>query len=82
MHTSLASCITQYATDKQKLPLSIKLFILQDVVSALVYLHTQEPPILHRDLTANNVLLTSSMKAKVADLGMAKIITIALACQN
>ena len=73
MHTSLAHCLTQ---DKQKFPLSIKLFILQDVARALVYLHTQEPPILHRDLTANNVLLTPSMRAKVADLGMAKIMTI------
>ena len=78
MHTNLANCITEYATDRQKFPLANKLFILQDVASALVYLHSQEPPILHRDLTANNVLLTSSMKAKVADLGMAKIMTIGL----
>ena len=78
MHTSLASCITQYATDRQKFPLANKLFILQDVASALVYLHSQEPPILHRDLTANNVLLTSSMRAKVADLGMAKIMIIGM----
>ena len=78
MHTSLAKCLTQYATDRKKFPLANKLFILQDVASALVYLHSQEPPILHRDLTANNVLLTSSMKAKVADLGMAKIMTIGM----
>ena len=76
MRTSLARCLTQCGADRQRFPLSIKLFILQDVARALVYLHSQEPPILHRDLTANNVLLTSSMKAKVADLGMSKIMTI------
>ena len=76
MHTSLARCLTQCGADRQRFPLSIKLFILQDVARALVYLHSQESPILHRDLTANNILLTSSMKAKVADLGMAKIMTI------
>ena len=76
MRTSLACCLTQCGADRQRFPLSIKLFILQDVARALVYLHSQEPPILHRDLTANNVLLTSSMKAKVAYLGMAKIMTI------
>ena len=78
MRTSLACCLTQCGADRQRFPLSIKLFILQDVARALVYLHSQEPPILHRDLTANNVLLTSSMKAKVADLGMAKIMTIGM----
>ena len=78
MRTSLARCLTQCGADRQRFPLSIKLFILQDVARALVYLHSQEPPILHRDLTANNVLLTSSMKAKVADLGMAKIMTIGM----
>ena len=74
MHNSVAQCLKQYACDKQKFPLSTKLFILQDVARALVYLHSQNPPIVHRDLTANNVLLTSNMTAKLADLGVAKII--------
>ena len=74
MHTSVAKCLEQYECDKKKFPLSTKLFILRDVARALVYLHSQNPPIIHRDLTANNVLLTSNMKAKLADLGVAKII--------
>ena len=76
MHTSLAYCLTQYESEKEKFPLAMKLFILQDVATALVYLHSQEPPILHRDLSANNVLLTSNMRAKVADLGVAKILNV------
>ena len=76
MCTSLALCLSQCGADRQRFPLSIKLFILQDVATALVYLHSQEPPILHRDLSANNVLLTSNMRAKVADLGVAKILNV------
>ena len=74
MYTSVTECLEQYEGDKLKFPLSTKLFILRDVARALVYLHSQNPPIIHRDLTANNVLLTSDMKAKLADLGVAKII--------
>ena len=42
----------------------------------LRYLHEYSPPIVHRDLSANNVLLTSSMSAKISDLGVAKILNI------
>ena len=39
--------------------------ILSDVALGLRYLHQQSPPIIHRDLSANNVLLSSSLQAKV-----------------
>ena len=53
-----------------------KLSILLDVSSGLLYLHTQlEKPLIHRDLTAANVLLTEDFKqAKIADLGVSKLI--------
>ena len=79
MYTSLGHCLTQYESEKEKFPLAMKLLILQDVATALVYLHSQDPPILHRDLSANNVLLTSNMRAKVADLGVAKILNVDVA---
>ena len=50
--------------------------ILSDVALGLRYLHEQSPPIVHRDLSANNVLLTSSMKAKISDLGVAKVLSL------
>ena len=40
----------------------------------LQYLHSQTPPIIHRDLTCNNVLVTDNKIAKIADLGVARII--------
>jgi len=76
MFTSLAHCLTLYRTSREKFPRHTKLLILQDVARAVVYLHSQNPQIVHRDLTANNVLLTSNMSAKVADLGVAKIVNI------
>lgn len=72
MPFALSDCIEQY----RKLPEEISYSILQSVALGLNYLHTLNPPIIHRDLTANNVLLTNSMTAKIADLGMAKILDI------
>ena len=36
----------------------------------VLYLHHQNLPILHHDVTANNVLLTSDMKPKITDFCM------------
>lgn len=56
------------------IPLALKNMFMQDIAKGLNYLHTQSSPIIHGDLTAKNVLLTSSMTAKLADLGNAHII--------
>ena len=46
------------------IPLSMKQDILLDVAKGLTYLHTRSPAIIHRDLSARNVLLNSAMVAK------------------
>ena len=53
--------------------LALKYSVLQNVASGLAYLHRQPSPIIHRDLSARNVLLGWDMVAKIADLGMARI---------
>ena len=53
------------------LGLPAKLTILCDVASGLDYLHSCKPSIIHRDLTARNVLLDSKKAAKIADFGNA-----------
>ena len=56
------------------LPLALKQSLLADVARGLFYLHTRNPPVVHRDLSARNVLLTSSLVAKISDLGNARIV--------
>ena len=51
-----------------------KLSILYDVCCGLQYLHTRNPPIIHQDLTPNNILLCSHFRAKITDLGVAKVL--------
>ena len=54
------------------IPLAAKLRILLDIVRGLLYLHTHDPVIIHRDITSRNVLLNrASLQAKIADLGNA-----------
>ena len=48
--------------------------ILYDVCLGLSYLHGRDPPVIHRDLSSNNVLLTSHLVAKISDLGLARMI--------
>ena len=54
--------------------LCLKCRILHNVASGLDYLHQQTPPIIHRDLSARNVLLNWRLVAKIADLGVARIV--------
>ena len=67
MHMDLNQCIKTY----HDIPLPYKTSILRDVAYSLAYLHSI--PIIHRDLNAGNVLLTESLRAKIADLGVAKL---------
>ena len=57
------------------LPLSLKRSVLEDVACGLLYLHNRHPPVIHRDLTSKNVLLTSSLVAKITDMGNSRIVT-------
>ena len=70
--TTLARCIDTYGV----LPEEVSYSILHDVALGLYYLHSQTPPIIHRDLSANNVLLATNMTAKISDLGVARILNL------
>ena len=54
--------------------MGLKCSVLHNVASGLAYLHERSPPVIHRDLSARNVLLNSGMVGKIADLGMARIV--------
>ena len=70
--TNLTSCIDEHSV----LPKEISYSILHDVALGLCYLHGQTPPIIHRDISSNNVLLTANMTAKISDLGVASILNL------
>ena len=55
----LPMSLINYLEQNKIIPNHIKNSILLDVSLGLLYLHTQTPHIIHCDLTANNVLLTS-----------------------
>ena len=67
---NLTSCIEHYGI----LPKDVCYSILYDVALGLHYLHAQTPPIIHRDLSSNNILLTPNMTAKISDLGVARML--------
>lgn len=58
---------------RPNIPHSIKHSILKDVAQGLHYLHSQTPSIVHRNITALNVLLNSSLTSKITDFGEAKV---------
>ena len=45
---------------------------LDQILDALDYLHTLEPPIIHRDIKPHNLKLTSRRKIKLLDFGIVK----------
>ena len=58
------------------IPPDIKVYLLTGTARGVVYLHSHTPPIAHRDLTARNILIDSGLTAKIADLGVARIVSI------
>ena len=73
MDTSLRTYLDNRSMEE--FPLHQKVFVLRQVTQALAYLHSQNPPLVHHDLSSNNVLLNvDSFVAKVSDFGMSRAI--------
>ncbi|KAJ3208108.1 hypothetical protein HDU67_007018 [Dinochytrium kinnereticum] len=70
-------CLHAYYTTKAKPPLSTRLSLAKDIASGMGYLHTQVPPLLHRDLKSPNILISrdvfGALRCKISDLGSATV---------
>jgi len=62
--------LTNYVK-KPNISVKRKASILYDVSLGLSYLHGYDPPIIHRDLSPNNILMSRDSVAKISDLGVA-----------
>lgn len=59
---------------KDSLTFAKRLTIALDSAKGILYLHTEaDPPIIHRDIKANNILLDKKFTAKVSDFGISKL---------
>ena len=68
-----ATTLRQFLSSFQKevVPLQMKVQILQQVSEAVQYLHSQEPPIVHGDISSTNIFLTDQYQVKLGDFGSA-----------
>ncbi|KAL5807667.1 hypothetical protein ACOSQ3_028358 [Xanthoceras sorbifolium] len=59
---------------KDPLSFSMRLHIALGSAKGILYLHTEaDPPIIHRDIKANNILLDFKFTAKVSDFGISRL---------
>ena len=71
MDTSLRHHLESHTKEDFLLP--NKIYVLRQVAQALSYLHSRSPPLVHHDLSPNNILLNEvSLQAKVTDFGMTR----------
>jgi len=57
----------------QKMSFRRKIILLQEICSAMTWLHKREEKILHLNLKPSNILLSSSWAVKVTDYGLGHV---------
>ena len=61
--------------DMESFPLTSKVYILRQAGEALAYLHGLSPPLIHCDLSPNNILLNrNTLETKMTDFGMSRAV--------
>ena len=72
---SLRNILSNDKEAAEKLDWIVRLNIVKGVAKALSYMHHDcLPPVIHRDITSNNVLLDSEYEAHVSDFGTTRLI--------
>lgn len=65
---SLASLIKEFGALKDEMLIKL----VYEVLEGLNYLHTQSPPVIHRDIKCANILVDLNLKVKLTDFGCSK----------
>jgi serine/threonine-protein kinase TNNI3K len=69
----LRTLLSSYEAEKYPVGFSeSKVRIALHVAHALTYLHSLDPPVLHRDLKSKNILLTAHLDARLTDFGVSR----------
>ena len=66
--------LDSFLKESPNVSLVTKIAVLNDVAKGMHHLHSRSPAIIHRDITAGNVLLDSNGTAKVSDFGNSRMI--------
>ncbi|MED6221040.1 hypothetical protein PIB30_050620 [Stylosanthes scabra] len=68
-------CVLHNDMEAKELNWRKRMNIIKGIANALSYMHHDcKPPIVHRDVTCNNVLLNSHLEAFVSDFGTARLL--------
>ncbi|OWZ01383.1 TKL protein kinase, partial [Phytophthora megakarya] len=69
----LKTLLTQYHEENYPVGFDYtKVKIALHVAHALTYLHSLDPPVIHRDLKSKNILLSEELDAKLTDFGISR----------
>ncbi|KAL0432904.1 UNVERIFIED_CONTAM: MDIS1-interacting receptor like kinase [Sesamum latifolium] len=68
-------CILRDENEAVELDWVKRVKVVKGIAHALSYMHHDcKPPILHRDVSCNNILLDSKLEARLADFGIARLL--------
>ncbi|KAL3533773.1 hypothetical protein ACH5RR_007294 [Cinchona calisaya] len=68
-------CVLRYETEAVELDWTKRVNLIKGIANALSYLHHDcKPPIIHRDVSSNNILLNSKLDATLSDFGTARFL--------
>lgn len=73
---SLAEILSN-AEEAKELDWTNRIDIVKGVANALYYMHHDtSPPIIHRDISSNNILLDATYRAHISDFGTARLVKV------